>query len=68
VYERPLQATDREPKLAQVDKVVYKWFTAMCSEGKPMTGPMIIEKANVFYDQIKITDKCMFSWEVTQQM
>jgi len=49
-----------------VDKVLYKWITAMCSEGKPVTGPMIIEKANAFYDQIKMTDKCMFSWEVTQ--
>jgi len=47
-----------EPKLAQMDKVLYKWFTAMCSEGKPVAGPMIIEKANAFYDQIKITDKC----------
>jgi hypothetical protein len=31
----------------------------MCSEGKPVTGPMIIEKANAFYDQIKITDKAV---------
>jgi hypothetical protein len=45
---------------------VVKWFTAMCFEGKPVTGPMIIEKAYAFYDQIKITDKFMFSWEVTQ--
>jgi hypothetical protein len=49
------------PKLAQLDKVLYKWFIAMHSEGKPVTGPMIIEKANSFYDQIKITEKCMFS-------
>jgi hypothetical protein len=39
----------------------------MCSEGKPVTRPTIIEKANAFYDQIKITDKCMFSEEVTEQ-
>jgi hypothetical protein len=48
--------------------MLYKWFTAMCSEGKPVTGPMITEKANSFYDQIKVTDKCMFSWKVTQQI
>jgi hypothetical protein len=30
----------------------------MNSEGKPMTGPMIIEKAESFYDEMKITDKC----------
>jgi hypothetical protein len=27
--------------------VLHKWFTAMHSEGKPMTGLMIIEKAKV---------------------
>jgi hypothetical protein len=25
-----------------------------------MTGPMTIEKAKSFYDEIKITDKCIF--------
>jgi hypothetical protein len=24
---------------SSLDKVLYKWFTTMCSEGKPMTGP-----------------------------
>jgi hypothetical protein len=36
--------TLKEPKLVQLDKVLYKWFTAMCSTGKPITGP-ITEKA-----------------------
>jgi hypothetical protein len=31
-----------EPKLAQLEKVLYKWFTTMCSEVKHMTGPTII--------------------------
>ena len=52
------QQTLKEPKLAQLDKVLYKWFTAVHSEGKPMTGPMIVEKAKSFYDCMKITDKC----------
>jgi len=26
-----------------------------------MTGPVIIEKAKYFYDEINITDKCIFS-------
>jgi Tc5 transposase DNA-binding domain. len=26
-----------------------------------MIWPMITEKANTFYDEIQITDKCMFS-------
>jgi hypothetical protein len=29
---------------------MYKWFTAMCSEGRPVTGPVIVEKAESFYD------------------
>ena len=37
--------TLEEPKLAQLDKVLHKWFTAMHSEGKPVTGLMIIKKA-----------------------
>jgi hypothetical protein len=51
----------KELKLAQLDIVLCKWFTAMHSEGKPMTGPMIIEKAKSFYSEIKITDKCTFA-------
>ena len=47
--------------MAQFDKVLYKWFTAMHSEGKPVTGPMIIEKAKSFYDEMTITYKCTFS-------
>jgi hypothetical protein len=48
------------PKLAQVDIVLYKRFTAMCSKGKPVTGPMIIEKFKSFYDEMKITDTVHF--------
>jgi hypothetical protein len=33
----------------------------MYSEGKLVSGPMIIEKANYFYDEIKITGNCIFS-------
>jgi hypothetical protein len=32
----------------------------MCSEGKPMIGPVIIEKAESFYDEMKVSDKCTF--------
>jgi hypothetical protein len=44
-----------------MDKVLYKWFTEMCSESKPVTGPMIIKKANFFNHETNITDKCTFS-------
>ena len=43
--------------LWQLDKVLYKCFTAMSSEGKPVTAPMIIDKAKSLYDEMKITDK-----------
>ena len=34
-----------ESKLVQLDKVLYKWFPALCFKGNPMTGLMIIVKA-----------------------
>jgi len=43
-----------KPKLEQLDKELYKWFTAVCCEGKPVTGPMIIErKLNIFMINLK---------------
>jgi hypothetical protein len=42
----------KERKLCQLDKVLYKWFTAVCSKGKPITGPVLIGKAKSFYDEI----------------
>jgi len=38
-----------------LDKVLYKWLTAVCSEGKPFTGPLMIENTKS-YDDVKITD------------
>jgi hypothetical protein len=55
------QQTLKEPKIAQLNKVLSKWFTAMHSEGKILTGPMMIEKAKSFYDEMETTDKCTFS-------
>jgi hypothetical protein len=40
----------REPKLAKLDKVLYNWFAAMHLKGKPVTEPVIIQKAKHFYD------------------
>jgi hypothetical protein len=48
--------TLKDPKLLQLDKVLYKWFTAICSEGKPKICPIIIENAKLFYDHMKIND------------
>jgi hypothetical protein len=35
----------KDPKLVQLNKALYKWFTARHSEGKPMIWCVIIEKA-----------------------
>ena len=53
--------TLKDPKFAQLDMVLYRWFTAMCSEGKPVTEPLIIDKAQSFYAEMKITDNCTCS-------
>jgi hypothetical protein len=45
----------------QLDKVLYKWFTAMHSEGKPITGLVVFEKGKSLHDEIKIPDKYTFS-------
>jgi hypothetical protein len=51
--EGPFQATGTA--LVQLNKVLYRWFTAVYSEGKPVVGPMKIEKGKSFYTEIKIT-------------
>jgi hypothetical protein len=37
-----------------LDKVLFKLFTAVHFEGKPMTEHMVIEKAESFYDEVEI--------------
>lgn len=43
-----------ESKLVQLDKVSCKWCTAIHSEGKHVTGCMIIEGAKSIDDEIKV--------------
>jgi len=46
IVKDPLNSqTLEQTKLAQLDKVLLKWFTAMHFEEKPVTGLMIIQKA-----------------------
>jgi hypothetical protein len=53
------QQTLKEPKLAQLDMMLYKLFTAMCCKGKPAMKPTT-KKAMSSYGEMKITDKCTF--------
>jgi len=39
--------------------IVYAVYTVH-SEGKPVIGPMIFEEPKYLYDEMKITDKCVF--------
>jgi hypothetical protein len=54
------QQSLKEPKLAQMHKVC-KSCIAMHSEENPVIGPMIVEKAKLFYDKMKITNKFTFA-------
>lgn len=51
----------KKPKLCELDEVLYKWFVVQRSEGKPVSGPLIIEKAKMFYESMQITEPCAFS-------
>jgi hypothetical protein len=37
-------------------------------KGKPVTGPMIIEKSKPIHDEMKITDECIFSEDWLQNI
>jgi hypothetical protein len=43
----------KQPKLMELDKLLYRLLTAVCSKGKPVSGSMITEYAK------SVTDKCM---------
>jgi hypothetical protein len=64
--EGHLQATDiDEPKFEQLDKLLCKTFIAMVLKENPWLG-LIIEKAESFYDEMKITDTAHFLKAVTK--
>lgn len=51
----------RKPKLEQLDSTLYEWFMVKRSEGVPVSGPMLIEKAKDLYVKMELTEKCAFS-------
>lgn len=54
--------TLKKPKLDQLDNALYTWFSAKRSEGKPITGPMVIEKAKQFSSDLNVKEgDCKFS-------
>jgi hypothetical protein len=54
-----------EPKLEKLDKLLYKTFTAGVLKENPCLG-LIIEKAESFYDEMKIMEGTHFLNAVTK--
>ncbi|GBO15325.1 Jerky [Araneus ventricosus] len=48
--------TLKKPKLEQIDSVLFKGFSAVRSEEKPVTGPMIVEKAKKFGQDLGVAE------------
>jgi hypothetical protein len=44
-----------------LDKVVYEWFCQLRSEGIPIFGPMLMEKAKSYHEELKIDGDCDYS-------
>lgn len=57
-----IRQTLKKPKLDTLDSVLYTWFSAKRAEGKPITGPMIIEKAKVFHRELNLPEDEMLSF------
>uniref|UniRef100_K7GDC9 HTH CENPB-type domain-containing protein n=1 Tax=Pelodiscus sinensis TaxID=13735 RepID=K7GDC9_PELSI len=55
-----LRQTLKMAKMAQLVVALFKWFSAKRSEGKPITGPVLIEKAKQFHSQMNINKSCVF--------
>jgi hypothetical protein len=55
------QQTLKAPKLVQMGKLLYRWFTAAQSKGTLITWLIITKKTHSFNDFMKVTDKCKFS-------
>jgi hypothetical protein len=54
--------TLKKPKLDELDEILYKWFCAKRSEGKPVTGPMVMGKGKQLREDLGIAETdCMFS-------
>jgi len=48
-------------QISAIRQGVLKLVYSNVSEGKPVTGPLMIHKATSFHNKMKVTDKCTFS-------
>jgi len=65
VKEIRKQQTLLEPKLEQLDKLLYKTFRRVVLKENPWLG-LMIEKAESLYGEMKITDSAHFLKAVTK--
>lgn len=49
--------TLKPSSMKELDQAVYKWFTQKRSEGQPISGPMLLEKALWFHQQLNIQEQ-----------
>jgi hypothetical protein len=49
------------PNNIDLNKVVHKWFCQRRREGIPTLGPMLMEKANSYYEELEIEGDCDYS-------
>jgi hypothetical protein len=49
------------PNNIDLDKVVYVWFRQGRSEGIPISGPMLMEKAKSYHEELKVEGDCDYS-------
>jgi hypothetical protein len=49
------------PNIIDLDKVVYEWFHQCRSEGIPISGPMLMEKAKSYHEELKTEGDCDYS-------
>lgn len=48
-------------KMDELDRALFIWFSARRSEGKPLSGPLLCEKAKKLHQDLGIQEPCNFS-------
>ena len=48
-------------RMDELDRALYMWFSARRSEGKPLSGPLVIEKAKKLHEDLGVEEQCNFS-------
>ena len=52
-------------KDGQLDEALYLWYIQKRSQGIPVTGPIMTEKAQMFYQQLHVDDDFSLSFKAS---